>query len=96
MTTRCALLVGSRSRDPLKFDGNLLVLHELKIGETLGNVTLNKVKMWVQIHDLPASFFSELVGRVLENFVGKFVDYDVKNTYTFANPYMRLRGDHEF
>lgn len=36
-------------------------------------------------------FFSEVVGKVLGDFIGSFLLYDEKNRYLAERPYMRIR-----
>lgn len=46
---------------------------------------------WVQVHDLPAGFFSEIVGKALADYIGSFVSSDAKNIYSLEIPYMHIK-----
>ncbi|CAN1840638.1 Uncharacterized protein At4g02000 [Linum perenne] len=76
---------------PWSFDQNLLILRELKPGEKPKEVELYAVDFWVRVYRLPAGFFSKTVGVALGNFIGTFMEYDEKNSYSFDDPYMRIR-----
>lgn len=52
---------------------------------------LYEVDFWVQIHDLPVGYMTEMVGRQLGNFFGLFLEYDAKNNSSIWRGYMRLR-----
>lgn len=76
---------------PWTFDNHLLLLHELKPGEEPMEVPLHLATFWVQVHDLPSGFFSEIVGRALGKFIGTFLLYDENNVYTINRPYMWIQ-----
>ncbi|CAN0899447.1 hypothetical protein LINGRAHAP2_LOCUS20283 [Linum grandiflorum] len=46
---------------PWNYDGSLLLLHELKAGENPRTVPLHLIPFWIQVHDLPFDYFSEVV-----------------------------------
>ncbi|CAN0872479.1 hypothetical protein LINGRAHAP2_LOCUS10128 [Linum grandiflorum] len=46
---------------PSTFDNALLILHELKKGETPTSILLTSSPLWIQIHALPSSFSTEQV-----------------------------------
>lgn len=54
---------------------HLLVLYELKPGEEL-----------TEVYGLPSRFFSDMA-----NYIGAFIQYDVKNIWSLDMPYMRIR-----
>ncbi|XVF53470.1 hypothetical protein PTKIN_Ptkin05aG0101600 [Pterospermum kingtungense] len=72
-----------RDGGPWSFDNNMLVIHQVLPGEVPALVPLNHLDIWVQIHHLPIGFMSENVGKQIGNYVGAFVEYDVKNNSTF-------------
>ncbi|CAN0921133.1 Uncharacterized protein At4g02000 [Linum grandiflorum] len=76
---------------PWTFDNALLVLHELKRGETPETVLLTSAPFWVQIHGLPSRFSTEKVGKIVGAFVGEVVTVDAKHKYTRETPYLRVR-----
>ncbi|XP_058733828.1 uncharacterized protein At4g02000-like [Vicia villosa] len=55
------------------------------------NIPLFHVDFWVQVHNLPAGFMSEKVGKNMANFIGNFVEYDKNNNSSLWRQYMRLR-----
>ncbi|KHN22071.1 hypothetical protein glysoja_008983, partial [Glycine soja] len=44
------------------------------------NVPLFCVPFWVQVHNLPIGFMSNAVGESIEKSLGKFCEYDTKNS----------------
>lgn len=80
-----------RDNGPWTFDGALLVLNGIKAEEEPTRVPLFEVDFWVQIHDLPVGYMTEVVGKQLGNFFGTFLQYDSKNNSSIWREYMRLR-----
>ncbi|KAL8456798.1 hypothetical protein ACS0TY_034875 [Phlomoides rotata] len=76
---------------PWSFNNHPLVLHALIRGEHPLRVPLNKLSFWVQVYDLPHGYFSERVGSLLGNFIGKFLEYDNSNRGAAWMTYMRIR-----
>lgn len=76
---------------PWSFGNFPLLLHHLKTGEFPLRVPLNSLAFWVQVHDLPAGYISEKIGKVLGNFVGVFQEYDATNESSVWRQYMRIR-----
>ncbi|XP_057802918.1 uncharacterized protein At4g02000-like [Salvia miltiorrhiza] len=76
---------------PWSFGNFSLILHRLKRGEFPLSVPLDILPFWVQIHNLPAGFLTEGVGRLLGNFIGSFLEYDSTNTSEIWRQYMRVR-----
>lgn len=76
---------------PWSFDSHPLIFHRLLPSEAPANISLNFVDFWVQIYNLPIDFMSETVGKMLGNFIGKFVEDDTSNNSTFWRNYMRIR-----
>ncbi|XP_057770775.1 uncharacterized protein At4g02000-like [Salvia miltiorrhiza] len=68
-----------------------LILHRLKKGEFSLAVPLDSLPFWVQIHDLPAGYLTEGVGKLLGNFIGDFLEYDSTNSSSVWRQYMRIR-----
>lgn len=64
---------------PWTFDNALLVSNVVKAGEDPVKVSLVEVDFWIQIHDLPIGYMTEVVGKQLGNFFGVFLQYDTKN-----------------
>lgn len=79
------------SNGPWTFDGALLVTNVIKVGEDPTRVSLFEVDFWIQIHDLPVGYMSEVMGKQLGNFFGSFLQYDSKNNSSIWREFMRLR-----
>lgn len=73
------------------FDNNLLTLARFHQGLIPTNVSLVHIDIWARIYDLPAGFTSEKTGKVLGNYIGKFVQFDPKSISSSWMDYMRLR-----
>ncbi|CAN1776997.1 Uncharacterized protein At4g02000 [Linum perenne] len=78
-------------RGPWSFDNALLVMRELKPGDLPTTVTLTSTEFWIQVHDVPAAFCTERVGKILGDYVGEYLAFDEKHRYTADTPYMRIR-----
>lgn len=78
------------SNGPWTFDGALLVISIIKVGEDPSQVPLFEVDFWIQIHGLPVGYMSEVVGKQLGNFFGSFLHYDTKNNSGIWREFMRL------
>ncbi|XP_057811738.1 uncharacterized protein LOC131025974 [Salvia miltiorrhiza] len=76
---------------PWAFGNFPLILHRLRRGEFPLTVPLDILPFWVQIHDLPAGYLTEGVGKLLGNFIGKFMEYDSTNSTGVWRQYMRVR-----
>lgn len=76
---------------PWTFDNHTLVLGTVQAGDILAQIPLNHVNFWVQVHDVPVGFMTELVGQHLGNFVFTFLEYDTHNDDGVWRSYMRLR-----
>lgn len=73
------------------FDNAMLVINIIPPGEDPLKVPLWHLRIWVQIHELPAGFMSETVGKQLGNFFGEFLEYDAKNNSSIWREYMRVK-----
>lgn len=76
---------------PWSFNNIPLILHRLQRGEFPTRVPLNKLSFWVQIHDLPAGYITEGIGKQLGSFIGEFIEYDASNMGAIWKQYMRIR-----
>ncbi|MBA0702549.1 hypothetical protein Goari_005442 [Gossypium aridum] len=76
---------------PWTFNNHLLLLHKLKLMEDPLIVPLIYTPFWVQIHDIPAGFFSERLAIQLGNFIGAFMEYDGSNLGKENRNFMRIR-----
>lgn len=61
---------------PWSFENNTLVCRQVRDGVLPGDVILDSVDLWVQVHDLPLGYTSDLVLEQVGNFVGSFIRYD--------------------
>ncbi|XP_019168953.1 PREDICTED: uncharacterized protein LOC109164862 [Ipomoea nil] len=61
---------------PWGFENNTLVCREVVAGTVPGDVELNSIDMWVQLHGLPMGYTSDTVLEQAGNFIGKFVKHD--------------------
>lgn len=75
---------------PWTFDNHALVLERMKMRIPLQAISLNHVDFWVQVHNLPIGFMTELVGKLLGNYIGEFLDYDPSNNSCVWRTYMRI------
>jgi hypothetical protein len=76
---------------PWSFDNRMLIVGRVRLGVQIENIPLYHVDFWVQVHNLPAGFMVEKVGRGLANYIGSFVEYDKNNNNSFWRKYMRIR-----
>jgi hypothetical protein len=76
---------------PWTFEGFLLVLKKLEIGEAISEVAFNEAEVWVQVFNLPHGYMNEYVGMLLGCHIGRFVKYDESNYYGPWRMYMRIR-----
>lgn len=54
-------------------------------------VPLFFLNFWIQLYDVLVGFMTEVVGRQLGDFFGKFLLYDKKNDASLWREYMRIR-----
>ncbi|MFQ6662351.1 hypothetical protein Gotur_030209, partial [Gossypium turneri] len=76
---------------PWTFNNHLLVFHHLKQGEDPLEVDLLYTEFWVQIYNPPHGFFTEAIAKQFGDFIGVFVDYDVKAIIAGLRNYMWIR-----
>lgn len=76
---------------PWAFGNHPLLVHRLKLGENPLSVPLNHIPFWARVNDVPAGFFIECVGRMLGNFIERFLEYDGSNKDSVWLNYMRIR-----
>ncbi|XP_062094288.1 uncharacterized protein LOC133800347 [Humulus lupulus] len=78
-------------RSPWMFNNSLLVMARLKQGEDPKLVPLNRIDIWVQLHDLRPGFFSQRVVKDAGNVIGTFMESDPKNFDGMWRSYLRVR-----
>ncbi|XP_074364138.1 uncharacterized protein LOC141704875 [Apium graveolens] len=76
---------------PWSFDGAILVLSGIALGEDPSKIPLTTVNFRIQIHDFPIGFMSESIYRELGNFLGIFIEYDPNNNRGIWRNHMRVR-----
>lgn len=76
---------------PWTFNGHLLIHGKISLGDILTQIPLFHVNFWVQIHNLPAGFMNEVIGKHLGNFIGAFLEYDPNNNSGVWRMYMRIK-----
>lgn len=76
---------------PWSFNNFPLIIHRLSRGEFPTRVELNRLAFWVQVHDLPAGYITEGIGKQLGAFIGEFLEYDATNSSSIWRQYMRIR-----
>lgn len=76
---------------PWMFDNAMLCIEDIPPGDDPLKVPLWFLNMWIQIHDLPVGFMSEVVGKQLGNFFGEFLLYDEKNNSSIWRECMRIK-----
>ncbi|MBA0549439.1 hypothetical protein Golob_020470 [Gossypium lobatum] len=60
-------------------------------GEDPLEVDLLYTEFWVQIHNLPLGMFTEAIAKQFGDFIGDFMDYDVKTIVAGLRNYMQIR-----
>lgn len=76
---------------PWSFDKYLLILHNLKAGESVSKLPFDRVSFWVQIHGLPTlSQTKEVVIRIGES-LGRVEKVDVEEKGFCRGGYLRIR-----
>ncbi|XP_074346890.1 uncharacterized protein LOC141685700 [Apium graveolens] len=76
---------------PWSFESNPLVYHRLRAMEDANLVPLNKMEIWVQVHDLPSGMVSEKILDSIGSQVGDVIKLDPTDTNGMWKQYMRIR-----
>ncbi|MBA0824892.1 hypothetical protein Goarm_021529 [Gossypium armourianum] len=63
---------------PWTFNNHLLIIHRIQENEDPMSIPLVYSDWWVQIHDLPPGFFRDSMAVQFGNFIGKYLEYDMK------------------
>lgn len=75
---------------PWSFNRKALIISRIKIGDIPRGVSLNKLDLWVQIHDLRPGFMSDKVIQEIRNYIGEFIT-SCRNNFTGVwREYMRV------
>lgn len=77
--------------EPWSFDRHVLITCRLGPNEQPSTCLIFDLSMWLQIYDLPASFHSEKVCFAVGNYVGKYMESDVRNFNGYWKEFVRVR-----
>lgn len=76
---------------PWSFNRKTLLISRMKEGDVPRSIILNKVELWVQIHDLRVGFMTERVVKEVGNYIGTFVESCSRNFTGMWKEYLRVR-----
>lgn len=76
---------------PWTFNKTPLIIERLKEGENPRTKELNKMEIWVQIHDLKPGFMSDRVVRDIGSYIGTYVSSCQTNYTGTWRDYLRVR-----
>ncbi|XP_019182107.1 PREDICTED: uncharacterized protein LOC109177245 [Ipomoea nil] len=61
---------------PWAFENNALICREVRDGVLPGDIQLNMIDMWIQLHDMPRGYTSQAILEQAGNFMGTFIKHD--------------------
>lgn len=73
---------------PWTFNNHLVLFHQLQPGNDPFTVQFHHALFWIQIHNVSMGHVAAEAGRLLGDFVGKFVSYDAAINYGLWRNYM--------
>lgn len=76
---------------PWTFNQQVLLLKKLETDEQLANVKLFDLYIWIQVYDLPIGFNSEFILKSIGNYIGHFLETDLKNFQDIWRNYLRVK-----
>lgn len=76
---------------PWTFNRKALIISRMKKDDIPRRVSLNKLDLWVQIHELRPGFMSEKIFKEVGNYIGEFVESCRNNFKGAWKEYMRVR-----
>ena len=76
---------------PWSFDKYILLLHKLKVGETVSSLTFHEASFWVQIHGLPTLSQTREAGLSIGGILGKVEKVDVGDNGVNLGCFLRIR-----
>ncbi|KAM6592919.1 hypothetical protein CsatA_000622 [Cannabis sativa] len=76
---------------PWTFDRAPLIMERVSHGVNPITIPLNKIELWVQLHNLSIGFMSEKVIRGVGNYIGTFIKSDPNNFSRVWRDYLRIR-----
>ncbi|XP_060965260.1 uncharacterized protein At4g02000-like [Cannabis sativa] len=76
---------------PWTYDRKQLILERLQRGDNPRTIALNKLDIWVQIHDRQSEFKTDRAIQQAGNYMGVFLESDLKNFQGVWREYLRVR-----
>uniref|UniRef100_A0A803PW73 Reverse transcriptase n=1 Tax=Cannabis sativa TaxID=3483 RepID=A0A803PW73_CANSA len=76
--------------NPWTFDRTPLIFERVKPGENPRQISLNRLDVWIQCHDMKTGFMSESTLRHMANYIGAFVKSDPNNFAGVWIDYLRV------
>lgn len=76
---------------PWTFGRFHLVFERLKEGDNPRTISINKMDIWVQLHNMSAGFMSQRVVQDIGNYIGEFVESDANNFVGVWREFLRVR-----
>jgi len=73
------------------FDNYTLVCRQVKDSVLPGDVPLDSIDMWVQLHDVPISYISSAILEQIGNYLGRYVKSDERFAGTPWLDFYRIR-----
>lgn len=73
------------------FDGAMLALSKIGLGEDPLEVSLTTLQFWIQLFGVPSGLMTEAAGRQLGNLFGSFISYDPNNNSSVWRECMRIK-----
>lgn len=68
-----------------------LVFVRLLPGDDSRSIPINKIDLWVQLHNMSPGFMSQRVVQDIGNYIGEYVESDVNNFIGVCREYLRVR-----
>lgn len=76
---------------PWTFGRFQLIFERLKEGENPRTLLVNKLDVWVQLHDMETGYMSQRVVKDIRDYAGKFVESDTNIFVGVWREYLRVR-----
>ncbi|KAM6583826.1 hypothetical protein CsatB_010828 [Cannabis sativa] len=76
---------------PWTFDRVPLIFERVKVGENPRQITLTRLDVWIQCHEMKTGFMSENTLKHMANYIGTFVKSDPNNFTGVWRDYLRVR-----
>uniref|UniRef100_A0A803QDX5 Zinc knuckle CX2CX4HX4C domain-containing protein n=1 Tax=Cannabis sativa TaxID=3483 RepID=A0A803QDX5_CANSA len=76
---------------PWTFERKQLIFEQLKARDNPRSIPLNRLDLWIQIHDLQHGFRTERTLQMIGNYIGKFIESDENNFSSVWREYFKIR-----